>query len=53
MLAHEVITKVPSSYKSGVESGDLLFFPTTISTHTEAGIEVCPIVVAVQREYRI
>ena len=40
MLAPDILTKIPSSFKAGVESGDLFFFPSTVQTHVEAGIEV-------------
>ncbi|KIY74326.1 ATP adenylyltransferase [Cylindrobasidium torrendii FP15055 ss-10] len=46
MLPHEIIEKVPIQFERGLESGDLLFFPSTISIHNEGGvnyeIRLCP-----------
>ncbi|KAF8919900.1 ATP adenylyltransferase-domain-containing protein [Mucidula mucida] len=46
MLPHEIITKIPSQFNAGLESGELLFFPSTVHHHTEDGfqyeIRLCP-----------
>ncbi|KAK0212889.1 ATP adenylyltransferase-domain-containing protein [Desarmillaria ectypa] len=46
MLSTEIIAKIPSSFDNAVNSGDLLFFPSTIHKHLEGGVEyeirLCP-----------
>lgn len=36
----DVISKLPSCFEDAVNTGDLLFFPSTISTHTDSDVEV-------------
>lgn len=36
----EIITKLGSQFEKARESGDLLFFPSTVHKHTDAGIDV-------------
>lgn len=36
----ELIAALPAAFERGTESGDLLFFESTVSTHTESGIDV-------------
>ncbi|PBK58849.1 hypothetical protein ARMSODRAFT_946017 [Armillaria solidipes] len=46
MLPSEIIAKIPSSFDNAVNSGDLLFFPSTIHKYPEGGVEyeirLCP-----------
>lgn len=46
MLPTEIIAKIPSSFDNAVNSGDLLFFPSTIHKHPEGHVEyeirLCP-----------
>ncbi|KAJ8077213.1 bifunctional AP-4-A phosphorylase/ADP sulfurylase [Marasmius tenuissimus] len=39
MLPPEVIAKIPSQYEQALDAGDLFFFPSTVHTHSESGIE--------------
>ncbi|KAJ3762355.1 ATP adenylyltransferase-domain-containing protein [Lentinula raphanica] len=54
MLASEIISKIPISYENGLESGSLLFFPSTVDVHPELGVEfeirLCP---ALQKKPRL
>jgi hypothetical protein len=41
MAASDIITRLRPAFDKAKESGDLLFFPSTIETHTdESGLEV-------------
>ncbi|KAJ3791134.1 ATP adenylyltransferase-domain-containing protein [Lentinula aff. detonsa] len=46
MLASEIISKIPASYESGIESGSLFYFPSTVNIHSELGVDfeirLCP-----------
>ncbi|KAI0779321.1 HIT-like protein [Fomes fomentarius] len=47
MATHkEIIAKLPESFDKAKEAGDLLFFPSTVHTHEENGVEfeirLCP-----------
>ncbi|KAJ4483179.1 ATP adenylyltransferase-domain-containing protein [Lentinula aciculospora] len=46
MLAPEIISKIPASYESGLASGSLFFFPSTVNIHPELGVDfeirLCP-----------
>ena len=38
--SQEIIAKLGSQFEKARESGDLLFFPSTVHKHTDAGIDV-------------
>jgi hypothetical protein len=41
IAASDIITRLRPAFDKAKESGDLLFFPSTIETHTdESGLEV-------------
>jgi ATP adenylyltransferase len=40
MSAADIIAKIPSRYRKAKESGDLLFFPSTVDRHRETNIDV-------------
>ena len=41
MAAHkEIIAKLPESFDKAQEAGDLFFFPSTVHTHAEHGVDV-------------
>ena len=37
----EIISSLPECFDKAKESGELLFFPSTVHTHPENGVEVC------------
>jgi ATP adenylyltransferase len=41
-MASEIITSIPQKYELALKSGDLLFFPSTVTKHTESDIDVRP-----------
>ena len=36
----EIVAKLPEAFERARASGDLLFFPSTVHTHSEAGVDV-------------
>ncbi|KXN91000.1 5',5'''-P-1,P-4-tetraphosphate phosphorylase 2 [Leucoagaricus sp. SymC.cos] len=40
MPAADIIAKIPGQYQKAKESGDLLFFPSTVIRHRESGIDI-------------
>lgn len=36
----EIVGKVDSQFEKARESGDLLFFPSTVHKHTDVGVDV-------------
>lgn len=40
LTPQEVIAKLDPQFEKACESGDLLFFPSTVHKHTDAGIDV-------------
>lgn len=36
----EIVAKLDSQFKKARESGDLLFFPSTVHKHTDVGVDV-------------
>ncbi|KAF9263369.1 hypothetical protein L218DRAFT_1035124 [Marasmius fiardii PR-910] len=46
MLPPEIIAKIPSQYEKALASGDLFFFPSSVSRHSESNIgyeiRLCP-----------
>lgn len=45
-MASEIVANLPHKFDAALQSGDLLFFPSTVSKHPEFGVEfeirVCP-----------
>jgi len=37
----EIVAKLDSQFEKARESGDLLFFPSTVHKHTDVGVDVC------------
>ena len=37
----EIVAKLDSKFEKARESGDLLFFPSTVHKHTDVGVDVC------------
>lgn len=40
-MASTIISQITDSFDKANESGDLLFFPSTIHHHEESGVQVC------------
>ena len=38
----DIILKVPERFDNALKSGDLLFFPSTVTKHIDSDIEVTP-----------
>jgi hypothetical protein len=41
-MASEIIANLPQKYEVALESGDLLYFPSTATKYTETGVNVRP-----------
>ena len=41
-MASEIIANLPQKYEVALKSGDLLYFPSTVTKYTETGVNVRP-----------
>lgn len=51
-LVVELIAKLQSSFENARNTGDLVFFPSTVVTHNDSDIEVIDIINSAGNAYR-